>query len=321
MSSTQLALDESPSSHVIIIGAGWYGLAAAKTYLAINPSVSLTILEADSGIGGVWSRSRIYPRLVVNQPSPMFEYSDLSMAEALGLEDWSDVTGEMMAEYLEKYAAQFALLERCRFNTEVVKVEREEGTGLWKLLVRPTGQETGKRDVLKCVKLVMATGHTSKPKLPDNLDLSMFTGKVFHVKEIGQRCFDLLQDDDIKTVTVVGGNKSSFELAGMFALEGKKVNWLIKDEGTGPGMMLKDRPDGKKHAMQGMTARALSAVAPTPWQSERWITRFLYSGKHWLCRWFIVWFFKMAVKKPLEMYDKPNRRIMKPLTDRYVRTH
>jgi len=308
----------APIDHVIIIGAGWYGLAATKTYLEPQPSVSLTIIEADSGVGGTWSRSRVYPRLVVNQPSPMFEFSDLSMSEAVGLEEWSDITGDHMAEYLEKYSEKFGLLKYCRFNTKVVRIEREGATWLWKLSVRPTGQETAELEDLKCVKLIMATGHTSKPKLPENLDMSLYTGKVFHVKEIGQRYHELLRDGDVQNITVVGGNKSSFELAGMFGVEGKKVNWLIKDEGTGPGMIVKDRPNGKDHQMKNFTTRAVSGIAPTPWKADRWITRFLYSGKYWLCRWFITWFFKAAASKPLEMYNKPNRRLMKPLSDRYV---
>jgi dimethylaniline monooxygenase (N-oxide forming) len=40
------------SKDVIIIGAGWHGLQAAKTYLAIKPSDDLTIIDSDSGVGG-----------------------------------------------------------------------------------------------------------------------------------------------------------------------------------------------------------------------------------------------------------------------------
>jgi hypothetical protein len=43
--------------------------------------------NAETHIGGAKSRSRIYPRIVVNQPTPMFEYSDLSMKELPGAED------------------------------------------------------------------------------------------------------------------------------------------------------------------------------------------------------------------------------------------
>lgn len=307
-----------PTYHTIIVGAGWYGLAAAKTYLALHPSLSLLLIDAEMHVGGVWSRSRIYPRLVVNQPTPMFEYSDLSMKEVLGVEDWSDISGEMMSCYLEAYAEKNGLIEKCRLGTEVVRVERESGEGKWVVKVRPTGSGYVELEELKCEKLIMATGHTSNPKFPDNLNTSLYTGKIFHVKEIGKKYYDLLKEDDVKTITVVGGNKSSFELAGLFALEGKKVNWLIREDGAGPGMLMKDRPDGKRHMMKGTTMRAISAVAPTLYKPKRWITRFLYSGKHWLCRWFVGWFFTATLKVHMKIYEKPNRRILKPLSDRCV---
>ena len=75
---------------------------------------------------------RIFPRLVVSQQKPIFEYSNLNMKEALGVEEWNDIAGEMMAEYLEIYTKKFGLLEHCRFGTEAMRVEREgaDGKGL-----------------------------------------------------------------------------------------------------------------------------------------------------------------------------------------------
>jgi len=45
----------SVSKHhkVIILGADLNGLAAAKTYLDIDPSVDLLVIDGDSDIGGV----------------------------------------------------------------------------------------------------------------------------------------------------------------------------------------------------------------------------------------------------------------------------
>jgi dimethylaniline monooxygenase (N-oxide forming) len=305
--------------HVIIVGAGWYGIAAAKAYLEINPSVSLNIIDADSGIGGVWSRSRIYPRLVINQPSPFFEFSDLSMKDALGIKEYSDITGENIAEYLEIYAKRSGVLERCHFNTEVQRIVREDN-GQWVIHSRPTGYTNAEVGELRCDKLIMATGHTSKPKMPNGLDMTQYTGKVFHVKELGQQYQNLISDTNFKSITVVGGNKSAFELAGLFALEGKKVNWLIREDGCGPGFLLKDRPDGKKHMMEGMTARAPSFIAPTYSQPDRWITRFLYGDTNWFGRWFSRWVWKMALKRELDKFAdaSPNRQALKPLSNRYI---
>lgn len=41
-----------------IIGAGIYGIQAARTYLEIHPSRRVLILEASACLGGVWSRGK-----------------------------------------------------------------------------------------------------------------------------------------------------------------------------------------------------------------------------------------------------------------------
>ena len=43
------------SPRVIVIGGEWTGLAAAKTYLQVFPSFYLTIIDANTSVGGVWS--------------------------------------------------------------------------------------------------------------------------------------------------------------------------------------------------------------------------------------------------------------------------
>ena len=91
----------SPKHHeVIIIGTGFNGVAAAKTYLDIKPYVDVLLIDRESSLGGVWSASRIYPGLTYEMPAPLVDYSDMTMKEELGIEDWSDVTGYQVNEYL-----------------------------------------------------------------------------------------------------------------------------------------------------------------------------------------------------------------------------
>ena len=40
---------------VIIVGAGVWGLCAAKTFLAIDPSLRLLIVDSKKTVGGVWA--------------------------------------------------------------------------------------------------------------------------------------------------------------------------------------------------------------------------------------------------------------------------
>lgn len=85
---------------VIIIGAGYAGLAAAKTYLAICPSVDLLVVDNQDGPGGVWSKSRIYPGLEYEAPTPIADYSDFDMAKEFGMKLWDDISATRLNEYL-----------------------------------------------------------------------------------------------------------------------------------------------------------------------------------------------------------------------------
>ena len=46
---------------LIIIAGGIYGICAANTYLSLHPAADIKVLDSDSNVGGVWSRSRHYP--------------------------------------------------------------------------------------------------------------------------------------------------------------------------------------------------------------------------------------------------------------------
>ena len=300
---------------VFIIGAGLYGLVAAKTYLEINPEIRLTIIDADSSIGGVWSRSRIYPGLVADHPAPVFEFSDLH-TEELGIPRWSDLTGEMMHAYLEHYAAKFGILQRCRLSTEVIRVEREN-VG-WKIWIRPAGVKgagDGKRNevkVLSCDVLIMATGICSKPRLPD-LDTSAFGGLILHTKDL-QRRHEQLTAKDIKKVVVVGGNKSSLEAVSMCANAGKTVHWLIRRGGSGPGVLVNARrPDGN-YGVRTMLCRITDFMKPTVYGSKGWWDYFVVSGKWTLGSKFFKFFWEVATKQGVgDRYERSeNGRLLKP---------
>ena len=55
---------------------GWYGLAAARTYLRLRPAANVLIIDSDSTVGGVWSRDRLYPNLVAQVRLGVSGYDD-----------------------------------------------------------------------------------------------------------------------------------------------------------------------------------------------------------------------------------------------------
>src|ERR1700761_1679049 len=91
-----------------------------------------------------------------------------------------------------RYAEKYGIPQRCRLSTEVVAIERN-GSG-WKILVRPRGVKEAPLEILTCDKLIMATGLTSRPKLPE-LDLSKFDGFSFHSADMNWRYKELLADE------------------------------------------------------------------------------------------------------------------------------
>jgi dimethylaniline monooxygenase (N-oxide forming) len=91
----------APEHHkVIVLGAGINGIAFAKTYLDIDPSVDILLVDCEASIGGVWSKERIYPGLHYEAPAPLLNFSELDMCEEFGMEKWSDVTGYRVNEFL-----------------------------------------------------------------------------------------------------------------------------------------------------------------------------------------------------------------------------
>ena len=300
----------SSSPSVIIVGAGWYGIAAAKTYLQFDPSVNLIILDADPSIGGVWGSSRVYPTLVSDSPSGLFEFFDMSLSEDLGIDMWADVDGKTVNKYLERYAQKFGVLQRCRFNTEVLYVERDGAD--WKLHVKNQGSISN--EVLSCNKLIVATGVTSKPRMP-RIDSSRFQGKVFHSHDLGQ-WHEYLTSDAVKNVTIARGNKSAAEAVSLCTLAGKQVTWLMRSEGRGLGILFTTRSSSGEHRAAQGASRWSSVFRPGIHARRGWLHNFLYSGKSRFGLWIQEKFWKIVTNKTIKdrQSQNPNRKLLSPET-------
>jgi dimethylaniline monooxygenase (N-oxide forming) len=265
----------STGRQVIIIGAGIHGLAAAKTYLEINPDIHLTIGNEDSG-GCVWSGSCAHSNLVADSPTPTFDFSDLQMEEEFGLPGWSNIPGPLMHKYLERYAKKFNILRRCVFNTDVTSVERN-GKG-W-LVHTKIVDDGSRKQTYTCGVLMVATGNFSIPKLP-NVDTSSFEGKIFHTKALNKRSAEL-SSKDIEIVAVVGGNKSSFEAVCTCYKAGKNVHWLIREDGgAGPGVLLQASLPNGTPTSKLVYIRIFELCFPTVYRRTRtWWDRFFVTGR------------------------------------------
>lgn len=230
------------------------------------------------------------------------------MREAIGLKDWSDLPGDQVFRYLKAYAKKFSLVERMRLSTKVDWVVRNIDMRSWDLKLAGSGE------IVTCDKLLIATGLNSKPLLPD-ISMEGFSGLAIHSKDIGLRHGELLSEK-VKRIAIYGGCKSAVDAVDLCINAGKHVDWIIRETGNGPGMMVQVR----KHGVHGarLIGRYKNILTPSIFSTASFWYRFLHSGKSRIGNWILKKVWAKASTVPLKMspYDKksPNMEKLRPET-------
>ncbi|KAI0533357.1 flavin-binding monooxygenase-like family protein [Xylaria digitata] len=206
---------------VAIIGAGFYGLKAAQTYLKLDPDAKLAIFERYNTVGGTWSRDRIYPSLVAQVEYGYFNYPDTPMPKDGATGD-NLVSGNMIFNYLDRFASEHDLKSRIHFESWVSNVERcNQG---WRLTVNGKSVESR--------KLIVASGITSV-KNPPSFEVKQGSIPVIHSIDIARNVQDL-SSDNVQHCLVLGAAKSAYDVVYELCSSGKKVTWVIRPDGSGP---------------------------------------------------------------------------------------
>ncbi|KAI4121467.1 MAG: hypothetical protein LQ338_006344 [Usnochroma carphineum] len=309
--------DLPPHVDVLIIGAGLQGLVAAKTYLQLSPRTNLLILDSQHSIGGVWAKENLYPGLRTNNQLGTFEFTDFNISDACPgkVSPGEHIQGEVVHEYLYKYAERFDLLKRIRLGYKVLTAEHLPRG--WKLTIVPTPDTTSIPEVddyesdtlrqdastttLTTSKLFVCTGMTSKPvpiSLPGS---STFTPPLLTFHSFRQQASHLLSSRDIHHVAIYGGAKSAYDVVYAFASRStpenpKRVTWIIRESGHGPVYM------APAHIYLGplrcwlellVTVRLLTWFSPCIW-GERdgfgFVRRWLHNTR--IGRWVVQAFWK-----------------------------
>ncbi|WP_084727238.1 flavin-containing monooxygenase [Rhodococcoides yunnanense] len=152
-----------------IVGAGMAGISLAIS--AKNAGVDFTVLEKSSGLGGVWSRNQ-YPGVGVDTPARYYSFSfELNPSWTHRYPD-----GKQYLDYLDRVAAEYGVLDRFEFGTEVTEAVWSEDSQLWTL----TYVQNGERKELRANAVVTAAGYLTNPKLPDVPGVESFTGQWLH---------------------------------------------------------------------------------------------------------------------------------------------
>jgi cation diffusion facilitator CzcD-associated flavoprotein CzcO len=250
----------------VVVGAGWYGLAAAKQYHVTHPTGSLVVFDEQSTLGGTWAAERLYPLLKSNNLLGTLEYPDFPMTTArFGVKTDNYVPGEVVHEYHQAYATEFGIVEHIRLRTKVLSAEHLDGAeGGW-ILTTAFTDAGGKQEqkLVKARRLIVATGITSDAFLPHFRGQETFGGRVFHGKHFRQNR-DTLKT--AKSAVVFGGHKFAWDAAYAYATSGVETHMVIRASGHGPCWMSPSYVTPLKKWIEKLAnIRALTWFSPCIW--------------------------------------------------------
>ena len=230
---------------------GWYGLIAATTYLKLAPESNLLIVDNGVSIGGVWIKEKIYPNLFAQVGHGLFEYSFYPM-KAKNLTPDRYIGGETIHAYLDSFARDHDLVRRIRLRTNVTKVQHYDEQG-WRLTIDGASS-------IRAGKIIYATGVSSDPYMP-KISKVDFHKPIIHSGQIGTS-LKSLESPETQRATVVGAAKSSYDTVFLLLKAGKKVDWIIREDGSGPLAIMPPRLLGVFNTVDVMATRALASFSP-----------------------------------------------------------
>ncbi|KAM0720717.1 hypothetical protein Q7P37_004854 [Cladosporium fusiforme] len=305
MSPTEQQDAATTQADIVVIGAGTYGIRFARTYLEIHPDHDVIVLEADAHVGGPWASHRGYNSFMTQSPVDFIEFSDKPLSGIPSGElYYCHFPAKYYTNYLEEYIDEHvyagkSLRSRINFCTRVQRVTKTDG--LWHVLT-----ESG--SAFLTPKLVDAVGLTSVPKVPEINGRDTFRGVQLHHKDFGQS--EILQQQDVRSVAVIGGAKSAADVAYAAAKAGKTVHWIIRKSGTGPSWF------APVYGLGGMATcsshnlfvRLITPLLASVFAKQGPGSRFLYRSPLGQAIFWGFWHFVASMLSYLTDYDRKDGR-------------
>lgn len=255
---------------IVIIGGGISGIVTARFYLDIHPECNLAMIERDGAVGGTWGSERLYPGFKAQASSRMCCFSDIELTTPPeGLDAANCPDSKYVAEYLDIYIDNHiynskSIRDRTHLNATVTAV-RKVGN-LWSVKFDQKGSE--KEFMTK--KIIVASGQTSVPNMPNLKGEDSFQGPIYHSLDFG-RSWKSLSAPELKKVVILGGSKSAADMAYQFAKAGKEVSWIIRKAGKGPALFIAPQALGPYKNVSEMARTRLfaqlflSGTGPKSW--------------------------------------------------------
>ena len=210
------SLEMSSSSQIVIVGAGFGGIAAAIE-LRRHGFDDVTILEGASDLGGTWFYNT-YPGAACDVPSHLYSFSYEQRTS------WSRLCSSQqeILEYLRGVAHDHGVMGLIRFSQRVGDCTFDAGRRRWAI-------QTESGDRHEADVLILATGQLNRPSIPELPGRERFGGRSFHSAR-----WDHDYDLRGKRVAVVGTGASAVQFvpevarqAGHLSVFQRTGNWLL----------------------------------------------------------------------------------------------
>lgn len=201
---------------VIIIGAGTSGIATAACLT--KQSIPHIMLEREDCFASLWQKYT-YDRLHLHLRKQVCELPHFPFPPSYP----HYVPRKQFIEYLNNYVEHFKinpLYERAVELAEHVD-DDGDGEGLWR--VKTKNRSSGQVEEYSGRFLVVASGETAEPRVPEVDGLESFKGKVLH--STGYKNGKGFKDEH---VLVVGSGNSGMEIALDLANFGAKPSIIVR---------------------------------------------------------------------------------------------
>jgi len=191
---------------------------------------------------------------------------------------WNDTfEAKYVTRYLENYVDKHtyngrSLRERYMFDCRVDNVNRDGD--LWTIEAKENRQSV----TFTSRKLVITTGLLSEEVMPSITGSDIFKGHLYHHKHFGRT--GLINDPDMKDVTILGGGKSAADLVYAFAKAKRNISWVIRTTGTGAPLLTPSDGIGTcLNAAEVAMTRLSGILTPSPFIPYSWLQWFIHSSR------------------------------------------